>query len=145
MLAHWNKSLWIYMSSYSDTLSWFRANQYLLFLLNTACLAEKRQIPILYFLVWPDPCSNPRSTALEKNTLTITIPMWFVEKEAKSISLSHIYMTAHIPVNKDGSYYNLRQSLNLHLMALFTALFTYWQINIGTMYAWYNILGIVLN
>ena len=36
------------MSPYSDTLSWFRANQPLLFLLNAVCLAKKQQIPILY-------------------------------------------------------------------------------------------------
>ena len=42
------------MSHHSDTLFWFRANQSLLFLLNAACLAEKQQIPILYYLVWPD-------------------------------------------------------------------------------------------
>jgi hypothetical protein len=34
------------MSLHSDTLFWFWANQYLLFLLNTVCLAEKQQIPI---------------------------------------------------------------------------------------------------
>jgi hypothetical protein len=34
------------MSPHWDALSWFRANQYLLFLLNVACLAEKQQIPI---------------------------------------------------------------------------------------------------
>jgi hypothetical protein len=28
-------------------LFWFQANQYLLFLLNAACLSEKQQIPIL--------------------------------------------------------------------------------------------------
>ena len=41
-------------------------------LLNVACLAEKQQIQILYSLVWPDRGSNPRSTALEAKTLTIT-------------------------------------------------------------------------
>jgi hypothetical protein len=35
------------MSLHSDTLSWFGANQSLLFLLNAAFLAEKQQIPIL--------------------------------------------------------------------------------------------------
>ena len=35
------------MSLHSGTLFWFRANQFLLFLLNAACLAEKQQIPIL--------------------------------------------------------------------------------------------------
>ena len=37
------------MLPHSDTLSWLRANQYLLFLLNAACLAEKQQIPIVVF------------------------------------------------------------------------------------------------
>jgi hypothetical protein len=42
------------MSLHSDTLPWFRANQYLLFLLNAVCLAEKQQIPILKSgLTWP--------------------------------------------------------------------------------------------
>ena len=41
------------MSSHSNTLSWFRVNQPLLFLLNAACLAEKQQIAILVFgLTW---------------------------------------------------------------------------------------------
>jgi hypothetical protein len=43
VLAHWNDIQWID----SDTLSWFRANQSLFFLLNAAYLAEKQQIPIL--------------------------------------------------------------------------------------------------
>ena len=41
VLAHWNNNASIEMSPHSDTLSWFRASQYLLFLLNAACLAEK--------------------------------------------------------------------------------------------------------
>ena len=36
VLAHWNNSPWIDMSPHSDTLSWFRANQSLLFLLDAA-------------------------------------------------------------------------------------------------------------
>ena len=73
MLTHWNNNPRIDMSLYSDTLFWFRANQSLLFLLNAACLAEKHQIPILKCLVWPDQDSNPRFTALEACTLTITL------------------------------------------------------------------------
>jgi hypothetical protein len=46
VLAHWNNSPQIAMSPHSDTLFWFRANLSLLFLLNTACLAKKQQIPI---------------------------------------------------------------------------------------------------
>ena len=47
VLIHWNTSLRRDISLHSDTLSWFRANQSLLFLLNAVCLVEKQQIPIL--------------------------------------------------------------------------------------------------
>jgi hypothetical protein len=47
VLAHWSNSPRIDMSSHSDTLSLFWANQSLLFLLNAARLAEKEQIPII--------------------------------------------------------------------------------------------------
>jgi hypothetical protein len=76
VLSHWNNSPRVDMSLHSDTLFWFRANQSLLFLLNTAWLAEKQHIPILKSLVWPDWGSNPRSTTLEASTLTITPLMW---------------------------------------------------------------------
>jgi hypothetical protein len=46
VVAHWNNNHWIDMLPHSDTLSWFRANQSLLFLLNTAWLAKKQQISI---------------------------------------------------------------------------------------------------
>ena len=36
-----NSSLWVNMSLYSDTLTWFRVNQLLDLLLNAACLAVK--------------------------------------------------------------------------------------------------------
>jgi hypothetical protein len=47
VISYWNNSLQIDMSPHSDTVSWFRANQSLLFLLNAARLLEKQQIPIL--------------------------------------------------------------------------------------------------
>jgi hypothetical protein len=40
------------MSPHSDTLSWFRADQFLLFLLNAACLPEKQQISICIYIVF---------------------------------------------------------------------------------------------
>jgi hypothetical protein len=43
----------IKLSSHLDTLCWFRANQYLIFLLNAAYLTEKQKIPILQSFVWP--------------------------------------------------------------------------------------------
>ena len=69
VLAHWNNDPWVDMSLHSDTLTWFRVNQYLLFLLSTARLTEKQKIP--------DRCSNPRSTAIDASTLTITLQMCF--------------------------------------------------------------------
>jgi hypothetical protein len=47
VLANWNNGPQIDMSLHSDTLSYFRANQSLLFLLNSVCLVEKQHIPIL--------------------------------------------------------------------------------------------------
>ena len=52
------------MSPHSHTLSWFRANRSLLFLLNAASVAEKQHISILYYLVWPDRGPNQRFTTL---------------------------------------------------------------------------------
>ena len=49
VLAHCNNSSQIDMLPHSDTLSRFRANQSLLFLLIDACLAKKQDIPILGF------------------------------------------------------------------------------------------------
>jgi hypothetical protein len=45
-LVHYNNSPRIDMLAHLDPLSWFRANQSLLFLLNVACLAERQQIQI---------------------------------------------------------------------------------------------------
>ena len=63
------------MSSHKGTLSWFQAYLPLLFLLIAPCLTEKQQIPILYYLVWPDRGWNSWSTSLEASTPTITPPM----------------------------------------------------------------------
>ena len=73
VLAHWNNSQGVDMSLHSNTLSWIRANQSLLFLLNAACLAEKQQIVILVFGL------NLQSATLKASTLTITLPMWLLK------------------------------------------------------------------
>ena len=70
-LVHCNNCLRVDMSLHSDTLFWFRANQSLFLLLHAAWLAEKQQIPILKSLVWHERGSNPRSTTLRANILTI--------------------------------------------------------------------------
>jgi hypothetical protein len=87
VLAHWNNSPQVYMSPHSYTLSWFQANQSLLFLLNAVCKAEKQQIPILPSLVWPDQGSNndlphsiraqtQRSTTLDQGSNTMIYHTW---------------------------------------------------------------------
>ena len=68
----------------SHTLSWFRVNQSLLFLLKATCL-KKQKILILQSLFWSFQGLNLQSTALEASMLTITPPMqfaFFVEKSS---------------------------------------------------------------
>ena len=52
VIAHWNNSPRIDMSNISDILSWFRANQSLLFLLNAACLEARNTNFIVFGLTW---------------------------------------------------------------------------------------------
>jgi hypothetical protein len=89
VLAQCNHSPRIDMSPHSDTFSWFRANQSLLFHLNTACLTEKQQIPILQSLVLPDQGSNPWTTALEASMLIITPPMRLSKQEPKWLQIGN--------------------------------------------------------
>ena len=58
------------MSFHSDTLSWFEDNQSLLLILNAACL-EKRQIPMLFTIVFD--LTQPGFEPMIYLTLTLTI------------------------------------------------------------------------
>jgi hypothetical protein len=49
VLIHWNNSPRIDMWPISDTLSWFRANKYLLFLLNAVCLVKNTNTNLIIF------------------------------------------------------------------------------------------------
>ena len=60
VLVHWNNNPQTDMSPQSDTLSQFWANKSFLFLLNAACLAEKKQMPIYSF--WFDPIGTRSHT-----------------------------------------------------------------------------------
>ena len=53
VLDHWNNNPWIDMSSHSDTLSQFQANQYLLFLFNAKCWNRDANSNFIVFgLTW---------------------------------------------------------------------------------------------
>ena len=67
-IAYWNNLHWEDMLFHLDTLSWFKVNQSLLFLLNAVCFVEKQQIQILQSLVWPEWGSDPLSTSLVEHT-----------------------------------------------------------------------------
>ena len=69
------------MSPHSDTLSGFSVNQFLLFLLNAACSAEKQQIPM--FSLWFDPI-RARTHDLPHSSLFIEVKL-------------HIYSLRFIP------------------------------------------------
>ena len=75
-LVHWSNSPRIDMF-HSDTLSWIRANQSFLLLLNAYRRSNKYQF--YKSLVWPesDVGPTPRSTSLDANTLPITSPLLF--------------------------------------------------------------------
>ena len=91
VLAHWNNSALIDMSPHSETLSWFRADQSLLFLLNAVCLVEKQQIQMYHFYsLWFEPI--PRSTSLEASMLTIT-PLMRLNESKFDLHTMMLYAT----------------------------------------------------
>ena len=49
----------------------------LILLFNIVYLEEKQQMPVLYFLFWPNWGSNPRPTDLKIGMITITPPIQF--------------------------------------------------------------------
>ena len=84
------------MSLISDTLSPFWAYPSLLLFLNTVCLAEKQQIPILYYLILPNRGSNPLNVSM----LTMALPMGFTYFVVWVINLWWFPFTVHfiIPI-----------------------------------------------
>ena len=77
-LTHWNNRP-LDLTLHSDTLTWFRVNQYLFLLLKAAYIAEKQPMQIFLSVVWPDRGSNPRSIPFEARTLTITPSIRFLQ------------------------------------------------------------------
>ena len=66
--AHWNNILWVDTSLHLGTLSWYRDDQFLLFLLNSACGEVTNTKGV----------STSRSTVLEASTLIITLLMSYL-------------------------------------------------------------------
>ena len=73
------------MSPHSDTLSRFRDNQYLLFLLNAAYLAEKQQIPV---------SSTKKVFGLTQSGLLPTISL----TQGEHAKYNHYYTTATVGI-----------------------------------------------
>jgi hypothetical protein len=100
VLAHWNNSPRIDMSLYLDTLSWFRSNQSMLFLLNTACLAEKQQIPLLVFGLtrsWLEPAIyHTRGEYANYYTTDAVVYIWNVILHAHREDICDIYDILHL-------------------------------------------------
>jgi hypothetical protein len=113
VLAHWNNSLQIDMSPHSDTLSWFRANQYLLFLRNASFLAQKQQIP--FSLVWSNQGLNTQCMALEVSMLYDHVhdsPIkWFRTTFSNLFRKSQRFSTL-----ENESFLNLSCSLNMSVL-----------------------------
>ena len=68
-VAQWINSSHIHLWLHSDILSRFRITHSLSLLRNRVW---SREVPMLWYMVWPNRDSNPRSTILEANMLTIT-------------------------------------------------------------------------
>ena len=92
VLAHWSNSRRIYISPHSDTLSWFRTNQFLLFLVYAARLEKKQQIPIS-LIINLSPVSQfvnfPSTFSLSRNSPWIAQPSnvrarWICPSSAES-------------------------------------------------------------
>ena len=86
------------MSPHSDTLSWFRANQSLLFRFNAACLVEKHQ--------------SDQGEKLVPNTF-IMFGFFYLQDQIPFIFIPHLFSRTWrlLNVHKILSYQNLMESL----------------------------------
>jgi hypothetical protein len=92
VLVHLDNSPWIDMSPHSDTLSWFRANQSLLFSLMLRAYRRSNRHPF-YSLVWTDRSSKPRSTVPVASTLSITPSIQLLDIKIGTLYYKHFIRT----------------------------------------------------
>ena len=105
-----NNSQRIDMSLHSETLSWFRANQSLLFLLNAACLAEK----LVYYKT-------------DINIISFTCDFF-----SSRTPIIHDWTRANITCVSQSKYSYTFVMFNLHSSSFFLVIINiviYWQIN----------------
>ena len=89
MLAYWNNSSRVDMSLHWGTLSWFQANQCMLFLLNAACLTEKQQIPIFIIFGLSEHTIYGTRREHANHYITDAVPIYLILNEIKTIRLSY--------------------------------------------------------
>ena len=89
MLAYWNNSSRVEMSLHWGTLSWFQANQCMLFLLNAACLTEKQQIPIFIIFGLSEHTIYGTRRDHANHYITDSVPIYLILNEIKTICLSY--------------------------------------------------------
>ena len=113
LLAHWNNRPRIDMSPNSDTLSWFRV-KFWLFLLNAACLTEKKPIPILSLSQTTIYCTRDEHT---KNYTTVNRNIYLLTMKH---NIFNNYKIEKMPQNLIiYSYEFIRNELKKNVLYLF--------------------------
>jgi hypothetical protein len=109
VLDQWNNSPLVDISFHSETLSWFRANQYLILLLKPVCLTRNQQIPI--YCLWHERNSNLLYTTLETNTQTITPSVKLLHLQSNYYTFSQTITPSVKLLHLQSNYYTFSQTI----------------------------------
>ena len=83
----------------SDTLSWFLANQSLVFLINDVCLTENEAIHINFIACWLDRTWLEHTTILELNPNNYTTCAVYVKKKKKHYYIDAFFKVTNVSFN----------------------------------------------